>query len=289
MKTIRIFSVIFMIYGFMSCQAKKENSNIALTDFTKELISLYIHDFENVNVKNRKDEIIIISANDTLYYYLSIFSNNSKSHNFCKEDFVGQTSYSGYLIRVFGNENLNFYSVNEKIKAKKRCKDNFTEYDPLVWQVCFYKDFSFNKMRTYKISVNGDISAIQNLAEKYFSVAGTAHKSSDSEVYQWYEVENPPEFLLGENSLRHLVSSNFEIKRDDVQSKIPVVVALVIDKNGKAALKGVTKSSNDAEIDNEALRVAEIVCQYDFVPASHRGEKVNAIFPVVILRNDIVP
>jgi len=287
MKTIKMFSVIFMIYSFMSCQAKKENSNIVLTDFTKELISLYSNDVENINAKNRKDEIIIISIDDTLYYYLSVFSNNSKSYNFCREDFVGQTSYSGHLIRVFGNENSNFYSVKEKIKMQKRCNDNFTEYDPSVWQICFYKDLSFCKMKTYKVTVYEDIVEIQNLAEKYF---GTSTLSlENNEIYQSTEVETAPKFILGEDSLRHLVSSNFGIKRDDIQGKIPVVVALVIDKNGKATLKGVIKSSNDTEIDSEALRVAEIVCQYDFVPASHRGEKVNAIFPVVILKNDIVP
>ncbi|MPN26169.1 hypothetical protein SDC9_173593 [bioreactor metagenome] len=74
-----------------------------------------------------------------------------------------------------------------------------------------------------------------------------------------------------------------------MQGKVPVVVSILIDKNGKATLNNISKSSNDTEIDNEALRVAKIICQYEFVPASHRGEKVNALFPVVFLRNDIVP
>ena len=128
----------------MSCQAKKEN-NVVLTDFTKELISMYINDVENLNAKNRKDEIIIISVADTSYYYLSIFATNSKEYKFCREDFVGQTLYAGHLIRVFGNENAIFYSVTNKIKTQKRCNDNFTEYDPSVWQICFYKDLSFCK------------------------------------------------------------------------------------------------------------------------------------------------
>lgn len=276
-----------MICNFMSCQTKKGNNNIELTDFTKELISLYINDVENINAKNRKDEIIIISVDDTLYYYLSVFSNDSKSYNFCREDFVGQTSYLGHLIRVFGNENLNFYSVNEKIKKQKRCEDNFTEYDPSVWQVCFYKDLSFCKMKTYKVTVYEDIAAIQSLAEKYFGRSNLSFENN--EIYQNTEIECPPKFLLGEDSLRHLISSNFRIKRENIQGNMPVIVALVIDKNGKATLKGVIKSSNNVEIDNEALRVAEIICQYDFEPASHRGEKVNAIFPIIFSRNAIIP
>jgi hemerythrin superfamily protein len=270
----------------MSCLTKKENNNVVLTDFTKKLISLYINDVENLDARNRKDEIIIISVTDTLYYYLSVFANNSKEYQFCSEDFVGQTLYSGYLIRVFGDESTIFYSVKEMIKAQKRCKDNFTEYDPNVWQICFYKNKSFCKMKTHKVTADEYITAIQSLVEKYF---GTSNVDSDSNnIYKSNEIEIAPKFSLGENSLRHLISSNFKIKRDNVQSKIPVVVDIVIDRNGKATLKGIIKSSNDTEIDNEALRVAEIVCQYEFVPASHRGEKVSAVFPVLFLRNDIV-
>lgn len=267
----------------MSCQAKQEN--VSLTDFTKELISMYINDLNNIEAKNRKDEIIIISVTDTLHYYLSVFANDNKSYTFCREDFIGQTLYSGHLIRVFGDGSSIFYSVKEQIKTKKQCNDNFTEYDPNVWQVCLYKDQSFCKMRTYKVTPNGDISAIQSLAEKYFKVSETI----GNEVYLSHEVEYDPKFLLGEDFLRHLISSNFKVKRDSIKGKIPVVVDILIDKNGKATLKGIIKSSNDKGIDNEALRITEIVCQYDFIPASHRGENVNVIYPIVFLRSDIVP
>jgi hypothetical protein len=270
----------------MSCQAKKENNNIVLTDFTKELIFLYINDVENLNAKNRKDEIIIISVTDTSYYYLSVFANNGREYKFCREDFVGQTLYSGYLIRVFGNESAIFYSVKEKIKGQKRCNNNFTEYDPNVWQICFYKDQSFCKLKTYKVTVDEDITEIQNLAEKYFGVSNVP--LVDDYIFGNTDVEIAPKFALGEDSLRRLLSSNFERKQYNGQSKIPVVVDIIIDKNGKATLKGIIKSSNDTEIDNESLRIAEIVCQYEFVPALHRGEKVNALFPVMFLRNDIV-
>ncbi len=274
-----------MVCSFISCQAKKENSNVVLTDFTKELVSMYINDIENLNAKNRKDEIIIISVTDTLHYYLSVFANNSKEYKFCREDFVGQTLYLGHLIRIFGNENSIFHSVKEKVKKQKKCKDDFSFYDPIIWQVCFYKDQSFCKMRTYKVTANEDISAIQSLAEKYFKVSETI----ENELYQSHEVENEPKFILGEDSLRYIISSNFNVHKQGNFGKVPLVVGIIIDKKGKATLKGIIKSSNDIELDNEAIRVTEIICQYDFIPASHRGENVNAIYPVVFLRNDIAP
>lgn len=283
MKTSRMVNIIFLICCFMSCQAKKEN--VSLTGFTKELISMYINDLDNLEAKNRNDEIIIISIADTLHYYLSVFSNDSKSYTFCREDFIGQTVYLGHLVRIFGDESSMFYSVNEKIEKQERCKDNYTEYDPNVWQICFYKDKSFNKMRTYKTTLSEDISNIQNLAEKYFTVSQTI----GNEVYQSYEVENEPKFVLGEDSLRQIISSNFKIHKEGSFGKVPLVVNIIVDKKGKATLERIVKSSNDIELDNEAIRVTKIICQYDFIPASHRGETVKTVYPVVFLKNDIVP
>jgi hypothetical protein len=268
----------------MSCQAKKENSNVLLTDFTTELISMYINDIDNLEAKNRNDDIIIISVTDTLHYYLSVFANNSKEYRFCRDDFVGQTLHLGHLIKVFGDESSAFYSVKENNKLQKQYNDNFTEYDPSIWQVCLYKDQSFCKMRTYRVTANEDITAIQSLAEKYFKVSETI----ENDVYQPHEVENNPKFLLGEDTLRHIISSNFRIHKKGNFGKIPIVVGIVVDKNGKATLSGIIKSSNDTALDDEAVRVIEIICQYDFIPALHRGEKVNVIYPVVFLIDDIV-
>jgi len=283
MKVRKIFNIMLMACCFFSCQAKKDNNNVMLTEFTKDLISLYINDVANINAKNRKDEIIVTAVADTSYYYLSVFANNRKEYKFCREDFIGQTMYLGHLVRIFGDESSMFYSVNEKIKKKERCKDNYTEYDPNVWQICFYKDKSFCKMRTYKGSPSEDISEIESLAKKYFKVSQTIK----NEVYQSYEVENEPKFVLGEDVLRKLISSNFKIHKEGSFGKVPLVVNIVVDEKGKATLKGIIKSSNDTELDNEAIRVAEIICQYDFIPASHRGETVKAIYPIVFLRSDI--
>ncbi len=273
---------------FMACQTEKKSNNVVLTDFTKELIVQYINNVENLNAKRRKDEIIIISVADTSYYFLSVFANNSKEYKYCREDFIGQTLWSGHLIRVFGNENSMFYSIRDKMKVQKQCNENYAEYNPNVWQICFYKDKSFCKMKTYKTTVNEDISAIQRLAEKHFGVSEAVKGGYENEVFQSHEVENSPQFLLGENILRQIISSNFKMKKDNVQGKIPIIIAIIVDRNGKANLKGIIKSSNDIELDNEALRVAKIVCQYEFTPALHRGEKVNAIFPIMFLQSDIV-
>ena len=271
----KIISFIFITW-FISCSG---NRDIVLTDFTKELISIYLNDSEHIQAQKRKDEIILISTTDSLYYTLLIFSNNSKSYKYETFDFVGRTIYMGHSIKAFGDKIPIFYSGNNFVKQKRQDIPNMKEYDPSVWQVSFYKDSSFCKMRTYKTTPSENIADIENLAKKYFKIS----RPSTNEIYQLYEVETEPQFILGNDSLRQIITSNFKrVKRAPMQGKIPVVVDVLIDKHGIAKLIGIRKSS-----DEEALKVAKIICQYKFIPATHRGETVETIFPIMFLDNDV--
>jgi len=285
MKAIMVVFIGLLIGCIVACTRNTEPNNIELTDFTKELISFYIDDPLNSDAKIRNDEIIIISYSDSLFYYLSIFANNSKSYKFCRDDLVGRALHLGHLIRVFGDENNMFYFVIEKIKSQNKCNKKYAEFDPNVWRLRFHKDQLFCKMGTMKTAPEYDLSAIQNLVEKYFETS----EIIDNDIFQSHEVANGPKFILGEDSLRHLLSSNFSVRKEGNFGKIPIVVGVLVDKSGKAVLNGIMKTSNDKELDNEALRVAKIVCSYDFIPASHRGEVVNVIFPIVFFSDDILP
>ncbi len=276
----KIISFIFITW-FISYSG---NRDIVLTDFTKELISIYLNDSEHIQAQKRKDEIILISTTDSLYYTLLIFSNNSKSYKYETFDFVGRTIYMGHSIKAFGDKIPIFYSGNNFVKQKRQDIPNMKEYDPSVWQVSFYKDSSFCKMRTYKTTPSENIADIENLAKKYFKIS----RPSTNEIYQLYEVETEPQFILGNDSLRQIITSNFKrVKRAPMQGKIPVVVDVLIDKHGIAKLIGIRKSSGDTVIDEEALKVAKIICQYKFIPATHRGETVETIFPIMFLDNDV--
>ena len=276
----KIISFIFITW-FISCSG---NRDIVLTDFTKELISIYLNDSEHIQAQKRKDEIILISTTDSLYYTLLIFSNNSKSYKYETFDFVGRTIYMGHSIKAFGDKIPIFYSGNKFYKQKSQDIPNINEYYPTVRQVSIYKDSSFCKMRTYKTTPSENIADIENLAKKYFKIS----RPSTNEIYQLYEVETEPQFILGNDSLRQIITSNFKrVKRAPMQGKIPVVVDVLIDKHGIAKLIGIRKSSGDTVIDEEALKVAKIICQYKFIPATHRGETVETIFPIMFLDNDV--
>ena len=86
-------------------------------------------------------------------------------------------------------------------------------------------------MRTYKTNPSENIADIENLAKKYFKIS----RPSTNEIYQLYEVETEPQFILGNDSLRQIITSNFKrVKRAPMQGKIPVVVDVLIDKHGNA-------------------------------------------------------
>jgi len=275
MKTTKILCIVLVACTLMSCQTRR--NNIELTDFTRELISLYVNHPDNHSfAKNRNKKITIVSFTDTSHYCLSIFFD-SNDNVFYTEDFVGQTSYLGFLVRVFGDYNSVFYSVKDKVKTQRRCERILINDSPNVWRICFHRDTSFCRMRTRKEIGNEDISAIEDLVKRHFRAFDTLHPMHENEIFSWDMVDTPAEFLFGDDSLTHFIISNFELKRRAIypQHGIATIIDILVDKDGKATVTGIRKSSNDVEFDNEALRVAEAVSQHEFIPATHRGHRVN--------------
>ena len=133
----KIISFIFITW-FISCSG---NRDIVLTDFTKELISIYLNDSEHIQAQKRKDEIILISTTDSLYYTLLIFSNNSKSYKYETFDFVGRTIYMGHSIKAFGDKIPIFYSGNNFVKQKRQDIPNHKvkANNPILSFLCFGK------------------------------------------------------------------------------------------------------------------------------------------------------
>ena len=177
-----ILSAVFIICSFTSCKTNNinnmdnMNNNIVLTDFTKELISLFINepgDYYQSKANDKKYEIIISTRTDSLNYYLSINYHNSKAYEYCDNNLVGDTSYLEQRVKVHGDKESIFYSVIDDIKYQKPCKIPITmiEYNPPTWTICLNKDLSFNKMKSEKVTLVGDKSSLQSLVEKHFKVS----------------------------------------------------------------------------------------------------------------------
>ena len=166
----KIFGIVLLCV-FFACQSTTFDSNIELTEFTKELVSMYVNDEQNIDAINRNDEIIIVSFTDDTCYRLALFANNPQDYDYCREDYIGQTMYLGHAVKIFGDENTSFFRLIRRTRKQEPCSYNHDcFYDPDVWNICLYKDGSLCTRETYKVAPEEDISEIQSLVEKYFSV-----------------------------------------------------------------------------------------------------------------------
>lgn len=272
----RTYIWLLILVVLQSCKSTNESNDVILSEFCDELISLYCRDLGVSAASEPSKQIIMISSSDTSYYYLSVFANTPTEYEYCRNDIVGATESNGILTRVFGEQNPMFFTGRGENSDASPCESNDTEYDPDVWVICFNKDGSFCKMKTHKVTVDEDISDIQKLAEKYFKVSN----ATPMDVYRVGEVEEEPKFAMGEEALQSIIDKNFSKKYANTLTKETIVVHIIVDENGSGTVKKVALSSGNSEVDNEAIRVAHIICKSKFIPASHRGQKVKAVYPI---------
>lgn len=267
---MKLFALIIIL--LTSCEKKVDN--IELTAFTKEFISMYVSEIEITEYADKPSVIVMNIFVDSSRYNLNIFSYDGDQFNYCRDDYIGETRLNNTLVKVFGDSCPIFYNFKNKISQSIPCVDNMLEYDPLVWNLALNADSSFNKMRTYCIEPNGDISSVCDLVKKYFVIPDTV----PDDVYIWYHIENEPVLKIGDYKLDSIISANSNLSRKQYNSdNISASVEILVNKEGKASLIGILESSGNKEFDIEVLRVARIICNEEFRPATHRGEIVNVI------------
>ena len=276
-------AVIFSCF----CSTYKGNDNVNLSDFTQEVITLYLDDSLNIGPKNRNDDIILISSTDSSHFYLTLFSHENNHFCHSQDDYVGTCHYLGHKVKVFGQDSSMFYSLKNRVLSKtKRYDSSFIcEYDPIVWCVSFYRDTSFDKMRTHKSTVEEEIFDIQTIAKKFYKIS----KVVDTSVFRFSEVEDMAEIAIGKDSLYKVIKTNFNkgLIRSDNDFSRPIIVELLIDKDGKASVCGFAEKSANNQLNDEAMRVANIISEYDFKPGYHRGQAVKTIYQVLFLKNSL--
>ncbi len=208
MKKIIIFFVLnFLLTG----KIQSQNSEVFLTDFTKEFIDLFIS--SNGYEKNRYITLWVNS--DSLFYYLVIESNEPNDEklvrslicDYCNDSVLG-TKYLGcekynkrevYAFNYYGDINSIFVIPQEEIKRKK-CKGtketDFILYDPDVWIFCVTKEnLAFDISETNEQNNISPIifDKLKNLGEKYFKTINSIDENIDynqtkliDDVYFYY-------------------------------------------------------------------------------------------------------
>ncbi len=177
---MRIILGIILLYSLFACQSPEDINNIELTEFSKELVSMYVNNEQNIGARNRKDEIIIVSTTSDTCCYLSVFANNSSEYNYCRTDFLGQTMYLGHTVRVFGNEHEAFFSIKRNLKKQEPCFPSYDCYDPNVWFICFKKNGSLYTEIAYQYDeLERDLSNLQALVRRHFPSTQTEKENRD--------------------------------------------------------------------------------------------------------------
>lgn len=274
MKRIIIISIA-IIYGLCAT-----GQTIRLTDFTQSIIKDYMS--QNVTSEHSGDIVINFSA-DSHHYYMSIFIDTIGYYDTAKANtmiFNGiELKISGIPIPFLFTGNLNM----RHLKINQSNEVSTLNYDPVVWEIVFHKDGTLCKMFTQKAYSENSIDDIVDLSEQY--LRGVSLNDYDMRyIYDNIDVDTPAKFQYGSNTLRGIMKSNVNIKSRALENSIPVVINLIIDKSGMAKVDKFTKKTKYKDVNQEALRIANIICSYNFIPAKHRGEFVSVNYSLLFPR-----
>ena len=101
------------------------------------------------------------------------------------------------------------------------------------------------------------------------------------------DVEQPAKASLDAKSIKSMIEKNYRIKAYSGDKHTPILVELLIYADGRTVVNGLIRGTGDQALDQEALRVAEIICHTGFTPAKHRGEFVNSTLALPFLKTEI--
>ena len=275
MKFLKLLNYILFLFTLSSCSICRNKSGIS--EFSSELINLYSSIYHN-------KETILSASEDSTYWYLRLASGQYLNL-FNDDDYVGYVKNNQSKVYIFGLNDCIFYSVNKKrIVEKKLSIHTYTnDTEPLFWQIAIKKDTTFCKYRTYIVNPFEDISCIQNIANKYYKNSIL----SKDEVFSGMDVEQPAKASLDAKSIKSMIEKNYRIKAYSGDKHTPILVELLIYADGRTVVNGLIRGTGDQALDQEALRVAEIICHTGFTPAKHRGEFVNSTLALPFLKTEI--
>lgn len=254
---------------------------LSLSNFSKDIIGEY-------HQTSSENSTIILTQEDTLYWYMKITSGEHINW-FSNEDYIGKVKNNHSDVYIYGLNDCIFYSANRKHLRNNRprvLKNDITPEiidEPCFWQIAIRKDTTFSKYRTYIVNPFEDISTIQRIANKYYKNA----QLSKEELFDYIEVEQPAEPIVGINGIRDIIRMNFRFKSYEGENRIPIAVKIIVYSDGVTEVNGFYKRTNDEILNAEALRVADLIIRTGFLPAKHRGEKVNSTFCIPFVRKDI--
>lgn len=123
-------------------------SAIGLTEFSKQLIDLYIGTNQ---IPNNEDMVVHIKT-DTLYYRVFLYSVDPDI-SLSGDEYLGKVKYNNRLVYVFGQQNDVFHTgekvVPSELKVSEKSDGIIQIFDPIEWEIFIDKrDLKLNKQFT---------------------------------------------------------------------------------------------------------------------------------------------
>lgn len=277
-----IYKSILLIMLLLFC---KTISAIGLTEFTKQLMDLYIH---TCQISNNEDMVVCTNA-DTLYYRISLYSIDTNRLPLGGAEYIGKVKHNERYVFLFGQQSDIFHIGKEVVKSELKAPERFDDFeiifDPIVWDVWLK-----NNLKVIEPLTNGMDSVtyyqIEQMANtylpdwtdkypdkpfnwsdyttpdeyEYIQMSKLFAKGqmqieepNDSTIYRVTEIM--PAFPGGQLALFKYIEENF--KCPDTISELTgrIICEFIVEPDGSLSDIEVIRSSGKPLLDKEAIRI----------------------------------
>ena len=305
-----IYKSILLIMLLLFC---KPISAIGLTEFTKQLMDLYIH---TCQISNNEDMVVCTNA-DTLYYRISLYSIDTNRLPLGGAEYIGKVKHNERYVFLFGQQSDIFHTGKEVVKSELKAPKKFDDleiiFDPIVWDVWLK-----NNLKVIEPLTNGMDSVtyyqIEQMANTYLpdwtdKYPDKPFNWSDYTTPDEYEyiqmsklfakgqmqIEEPndstiyrvtsemPEFQGGHQALLKYIEENFRCMDSISESKGIIICEFVVEVDGSLSNVEIVRSSGNHLLDAEAIRI--IKQMPNWIPGKHQGKPVLVKYRIPIKLN----
>ena len=178
-------------------------------------------------------------------------------------------------------------SLDSNVSASQDDKLVYPDDCPL-WKIVF-TDSCFNRYLTRKTLIEEDISDIESIMCE-LKVKFVEEDWTDGKVFSALEVDHPPHFSGEADLVDKIIKDSFMVA-DSIDlanlDRIPFVIELLIGPDGNARVVGILKKTDSERYNFMAIEAVEKICEYPFIPATHRGKAVACRYAIPISRRTL--
>lgn len=305
-----IYKSVLLIMLLLFC---KTISAIGLTEFTKQLINLYVSTYQIPN----NEDIVIFSKTDTLCYRVILYSIDSNRLPLSGSEYMGKVKHNNRYVYLFGQQDSIFHTGKEVIKSELKAPKEFDDYiinfDPIEWDIWLK-----NNLKVIEPLTNGMDSTtyyqIEQIANTY--LPDWTDRYPDK-TFNWRDYTTPTEYMYiqmdkqlakgqiqiedpndstifrvteimpafpgGQQALFKYITENFKCPGSTSESKGKIVCEFIVEQDGSLSDIEVIRSSGNPLLDEEAIRVIKQMPNWK--PGEYKSQPVRVKYTMPVTHN----